>query len=135
MKTRLVVVTTFLTLLGAVIAYGQLAEKVRADIPFPFTADGKVFAAGHYTFTRDSQGQTFTFRGPDNVRGAAIVLTRLAGEIHTTPEDSHLVFDKVGDTYYLSEIWVPGSDGFLLHSTKEKHEHRVLNIPIEKNLP
>ncbi len=57
-------------------------------------------------------------------------MTRLSGEIHTTPQDAHLVFDKVGDTYLLSELWIPGEDGYLLQITKGAHEHIVLNIKL-----
>ena len=57
-------------------------------------------------------------------------MTRLSGEIHTTPQDAHLVFDKVGDTYLLSELWIPGKDGYLPQITKGAHEHIVLNIKL-----
>ena len=59
------------------------------------------------------------------------VLTRLAAGIHTTKQDAHVVFDKVGDKYTLSEIWIPGIDGFVLNMIKETHEHKILNVPIK----
>jgi hypothetical protein len=49
--------------------------------------------------------------------------------MHTTPEDAHIVFDVVGDKHMLSEIWIPGEDGYLLLATKGKHGHKVINIP------
>ncbi len=30
-------------------------------------------------------------------------------------------------TYTLSEVWEPGTDGFLIHITRGKHEHRVVH--------
>jgi hypothetical protein len=50
------------------------------------------------------------------------VLTRIA-EPDPPASEAKVVFDKVGDVYYLSEVWMPGSDGFLLMATKEKHTH------------
>ncbi len=127
MRARLLVLIGILALLPVVSAYGQ--EKVKANVPFQFTAEGKVYPAGEYTFTPDELGQSISLTGPANVSGYAMVITRLAGEMHTTPEDAHVVFDKVGDSYFLSEIWITGEDGYLLNSTKEKHTHRIINVP------
>ena len=60
-----------------------------------------------------------------------MVLTRTAGAIHNTPADAHLVFDKVGEAYTLSEIWFPGTDGYMLNILKEQHEHRVVDVPVK----
>jgi hypothetical protein len=128
-RTRLAVLVGFVALLAVVSAYGQLTQSTKGTIPFQFTAAGTVYPAGEYRFVEDETGLSFRIEGPGNVRGLALVLTRLAGGIHTTPADAHVVFDKIGETYYLSEIWIPGQDGFLLHSTKEKHEHRIVNVP------
>ncbi len=127
-RTRLVVLVGFVGLLAAVSAYGQ-TETVKGTIPFQFTAEGKVYPAGEYTFTLNNMQDSFTIRGPQHVTGGAMVLTRLAAGIHTTPQDAHIVFDKLADTYVLSEIWIPGMDGFVLHVTKEKHQHRIVNVP------
>ena len=59
----------------------------------------------------------------------AMVLTRLAGGLHTTPQDAHIVFDKVGNNYTLSEIWPLNGDGYLAYMTKGKHEHHTVNVP------
>jgi hypothetical protein len=38
------------------------------------------------------------------------------------------VLDVVGDTDSLSEIWIPGDDGYLMPATKEKHGHKVIIV-------
>jgi hypothetical protein len=58
----------------------------------------------------------------------ATVLTRLGGEMRSMPKGTHLVFDKVGELNLLSEIWVPGEDGFLLLATKGLHAHKTVII-------
>ncbi len=107
------------------------APALRANIPFQFTVEGKSLPAGQYEFI--PSGNAETIRVVDQEKGlssAALVVTRLGAGIHTTPKDAHIVFDKVGDTYFLSELWIPGIDGFLLHSTRGKHEHKTVDVPV-----
>ena len=128
MRVRNLVMLILSILLLAVFASAQGPSPiVKAKIPFAFSVQGKVLSAGEYEFT-ESTKQAMSVRGSGGVAFAPII-TRLAAGIHTTPQDSHNVFDKVGDSHILSEIWVPGEDGFMLHTTKEKHEHRILDIP------
>ena len=135
MKTRtLAMLSLSLSLLMAASAYSQTAPTmVRAKIPFPFSAAGKVLPAGQYEFTPDSGATAVRITGSD--KGAPAVLqlisTRLAAGIHTTREDAHVVFDKVGNDYTLSEIWIPGFDGYQLNAVKGTHEHAVIDVPIK----
>jgi hypothetical protein len=118
---------SLIALLAATLGYGQ--TMVRANIPFEFTVQGKVLPAGQYQLAREPGKDMIRISG--TAKGAAIiapVITRLSREVHTI-ENAHLVFDKVGETSFLSELWVPGQDGFLLHSTKGQHEHKVLDVP------
>ena len=129
MRTKILVTIGVLTVLVVTCAYAQ-GQSVRAKIPFQFTVSGKVLPAGQYDFMRDANDEAIRVVGERKTPGViAMIVTRLGAGIHTTPEDAHIVFDKVGDTYFLSEVWVPGVDGFLLHSTKGKHEHRTVDVP------
>lgn len=127
MKKRILMTVGFVAVLAVVLAYGQPAS-IKAIIDFQFTAGGKVFPAGDYQFTRDTIAPVFRVQGEGKNFALAPVITRLAAAMHTTPQDSHLVFDKVGDTYMLSEIWVPGEDGYVLLITKGEHTHKVVNV-------
>ncbi len=108
-------------------AMGQ-AEILKAKIDFPFMAGSKSLPAGEYNFTAQEMDQVFRVQGMGKDTALVNVITRLGAEIHNTPQDAHLVFDKVGDTYYLSEIWIPGMDGFLVQVTKGAHTHKVVTI-------
>jgi hypothetical protein len=123
----MVVVFSLLTLLTAGSVYGQ-SRVVKADIPFAFNTAGKTLPAGQYEFFPNASGATMRIAGKGS-SALAMVQTRMAAEIHTTQNDSHVVFDKVGDVYTLSEVWVPGQDGWMLHLTKGKHEHKVVDAP------
>ena len=130
MKTKIAVTIGLVALLVTVLGSAHAAQAIRANIPFQFVVEGKALPAGEYDFIRSTDDQSIQViplkKGPST---AALVLTRMGRGIHTTPGDAHLVFDKVGETYFLSEFWVPELDGFLLHATKEHHEHRSVNIP------
>ncbi len=130
MRTRIAVLFGCFALLATVCCFAQEAQSLQANIPYPFVVEGTTLPPGAYDFVRSKDEQSIRVvsesKGPSV---NALVITRLGGGIHTTPQDAHVVFDKVGDTYFLSEIWIPGMDGYLLHATKEKHEHRSINIP------
>lgn len=112
---------------AVIFGYGQPAS-IKAMIDFQFTAGGQVLPAGEYEFKRDTTAPMFRVQGEGKNFVMAPVITRLAGAMHTTPQDAHIVFDKIGDTYLLSEIWIPGEDGFMLLATKGPHEHKVVNV-------
>ncbi len=132
MKTKITLATVLIVLLTTVLGFSQAVQTVRANVPFPFVVTGKTLPAGEYDFTRNVMGSVIKV-SPVNIKQGpaleALVLTRTAGAIHTTPGDSHIVFDKIGNTCYLSELWIPGMDGFVLYVTNMKHEHRSVNVP------
>jgi hypothetical protein len=127
MKTKIMVTMALMALLAVASAYGQ-PSSIKVKIDFPFTVAGKALPAGQYEFVRDNTALTFRVQGEGKIGALASVLTRLAGEMHTTPQDAHLVFDVVGNTYLLSEIWIPAEDGYLLLATKGQHTHKVINV-------
>ena len=129
MKRSVVMAMSLIAFLAVTSGYAQTPTLVTGKIAFPFMAGGKALPAGDYEFIRE--GTTPTIRVVSGGKNVALVpiITRLSGAIHTTPKDSHVVFDKMGDKYTLSEIWSPGQDGYMLASTKGPHEHAVLDVP------
>lgn len=127
MRTKIMLTVGLMALLAVTSGYGQ-QSSLKAKIDFPFSVEGKVLPAGEYGFVRDMSAQVFRVTSEGKDKALAPIVTRLNGEIHNTPQDAHLVFDKVGDTYSLSEIWIPGEDGYVLLITKGEHEHKVINV-------
>jgi hypothetical protein len=128
MRIKFFVASLFLISTVAVV-YAQ-QQSLRANIPFAFTVGSKQLPAGDYQFTTNTNDRNV--RVSSNKDSAlAVILTRMAAGIHTTTEDAHVVFDKLGDQYFLAEIWIPGVDGFDLHNTTQKHEHRIINVPVK----
>ncbi len=125
-RRTLALLGALLLVLALVPAVGYSQQVVSATIDFKFVADGKTLPAGTYDLKPSADESTFqltpTGKGPSMY---LLPVTRLAAP-ETPIAEAKLVFDRVGNLDYLSEIWIPGQDGFLFHITKEKHTHHVV---------
>jgi hypothetical protein len=120
-----------LALVATQVAFGQ-RPLIKTKVAFPFKVAGKEFKAGEYSFSTNATaagGAGYIQIDEGRTTTKIPIITRIAAATHTTPKDAHLVFDRVGDTHYLSEIWVGKEDGYLLATTKGAHEHDVADIP------
>jgi hypothetical protein len=114
-----------LTLVTIPCAFGA---GVTANVPFPFQVESKTLPAGDYQFDIDLASRIVNIHGPKGSSVIVAFITTLATAPHTNATDTHIVFDKVGDTYALSELWEAGVDGVLVYATKGPHEHHVLHV-------
>jgi hypothetical protein len=95
------------------------------ETPFPFQAGGRILPAGKYVIEQPVRDH-LTFRADDGFACEALILTRLAEPLPQLT-DAHVTFDKVGDMYYASEVWIPQHDGFLLNdSMVAVHSHFII---------
>ncbi len=120
-----------LALLAVPQSPAQIQEAVKAKVPFAFKVDTKTLPAGTYMFrvSQDSQTVSVTPEAARDGEALAMILTYVAARPFSGEEhDSHLVFDKVGNNYTLSEIWEPGFDGVVVAMTKGVHEHHVIRV-------
>jgi hypothetical protein len=116
-------------LLGLTLVPSAFAQDaVKSDIPFAFHVGAKTLPAGPYEFKIDLAARTVSVIGAKGSSAAEMFETTLAPAQHSSEAHSHIVFDKVGTTYTLSELWQPGMDGILVYATKGKHEHEVIHI-------
>jgi hypothetical protein len=117
----------------AVVALAMLVSKpahaqAQYDftVPFDFVANGRAFKAGQYLLVPNAEDSTFTLEARDP-KGAAVVLpveTRLAA--NTSITEPEVVFDKVEGKLYVSELSIPGNDGYLFLATRAQHTHESL---------
>jgi mono/diheme cytochrome c family protein len=107
------------------LAFGQKGQIMRFEIPYEFTVGSKVLPAGTYTFTFSLEESRLTVR---SVKGGTFftnIITQLSGPAQFL-RDGSLVFDKTEGGRILSEVWMPGTDGLLVHSVPKNHRRDVL---------
>jgi hypothetical protein len=98
-----------LALVAAALVFASTAQaqalRVRADIPFDFVVGNTVYAAGTYTIGPATQNSNALLVDGDT-RGFII-----PNECSSTQpaQSTKLVFDRMGDTYFLHQIWVQGN--------------------------
>jgi hypothetical protein len=126
MKKRSFATLGTLLLLAAASAFGQ--QRVRYDIPFEFHFMDTVMPAGQY----DVDVATHNVRHLLSLecyvcRTHAITATFGIGGGGNPPSEGRLVFNKYGETYFLSEVWTPGDlqGGGLSKSKTESESARA----------
>ena len=116
MRTKLTVAA--LALFGLVLAGAPaFAQDARVTIPFAFTVMGKTLPAGVYEFTAQSSDviklESVSFPA---LQVELPVLERMADA--KNPGNAKLVFDRVGRTEMLAQVWLDGDDGFAVYAPK-----------------
>ena len=96
------------------------------DVPFAFSAAGQKFPAGHYIVKQ----RTDMIRILGNHNQSLFVPTHAA--LRTQAEGSKLVFDRYGEDYFLSAIWVTGSkSGKQLFPSRAERELKAKRAEME----
>lgn len=102
---------TLIGVLSLVLAAGSAFAQdidVKGDIPFNFIVNKAAMPSGQYelkSLTED--GKMLSLRGPD---GKAVgIFSSIHAESLNASEKTKLVFNRYGDRYFLSQIWVAGA--------------------------
>ena len=106
MKTLRAMVVA-LGLLLVVSAAKAQSTNVRANIPFDFVVGNQTLSAGTYQLSSIDNVRGITVRNLAN-REARMVLTHDASKLQPS-DNTVLIFHRMGDEYFLSEIWVEGN--------------------------
>lgn len=86
-------------LLGASASYAQ--ADLEAAVPFDFHAGKRVLPADTYTFDVDNAGLIWI----SNERGARSIVGSIGVGGGNFDHESKLVFNRYGDSYFLTEMW------------------------------
>jgi hypothetical protein len=108
---KFLLVLSLLVAGGQGVANAQIGDTtIEANITHAFTVGTTTLPAGKYEIKAlfDTDPDTFEIRSADG-RTAAIFETHSA-QANRTPRRTELVFNKLGDSYFLSQIWLEGSD-------------------------
>jgi len=134
MKRSVVLTAAALALVlmaGGTAVYAQGIFKVS----FKFEAGGKKFPPGEYRVAYKDEGQ-LTLRQESTGKEVQVAYTQKLAQPTPPVEEPRLVFDAVGNfepsyteyftVYVLAEVWLPGEDGFLVHTTKGAHQTQTI---------
>ena len=106
----IVVASSLLLLSGGTPARAQVVDEIVADIPFGFTVRNTTLPAGEYSIRRPyaaSEGLMEIRSMDGHARMAFLVESAQIGKV---PGQTELIFDRVGDKYFLSEIFEEGNN-------------------------
>ena len=111
-----------LALLAAASAFGQ--QKIRVNVPFEFHVSAVVLPAGQYEVNVGAHNmQSLVSFDCSASRSQAIATTFGIGGGADALTEGRLVFNKYGETYFLSQVWSPGySQGRAINKSKTENE-------------
>ncbi len=118
-KRTLVIAGLLLVIPSLCLAQLTVTRAVTIDIPFAFTAGEKELPAGKYEIQGTNlEGEIKLTNLKTQVSIMVQVLTRISSR-----DAAEVVFDKTADKSYLSEVYMPGMDGFLIQAAPARHTH------------
>lgn len=107
MKRNLLIAAA-LALFGTMAASAQTVD-VKANVPFSFTVNRATLPAGEYSLkSMDEQGAALAIRDL-NSKTANLVLSSSCRSPKSASQ-TKLVFHRYGNHYFLSQIWIEGSE-------------------------
>ena len=125
---KLFLALCLLTVGGGIVANAQIDSdsRIQASVPFAFVVGNTTLPAGKYEIKGidDNTPGVLELRS-SNGRRAVIFETEAARTPNDDPASkTELVFDKVGDKYFLSQVWAEGN-GSGSQLAKSKTEKRL----------
>lgn len=111
MKSHALRTLPLLTLLLMLTTISTSAQSQRSgvlNIPFSFTVGEKTLPAGEYTVepNRKDYDKVWLVQSKDN--HTSVLVITMSVRAKETQEQTKLVFHRLGEQYFLSQIWTPG---------------------------
>jgi len=104
-------------------------------IPFTFQAGGASHPKGEYSVVPKDDSH-ITLRQEATGKEFQVVFTKRLAQPSPPLAEPQLIFDVVGNfapsyteyvtDYVLAEVWLPGADGFLVHTMKGAHTTQTI---------
>jgi Tfp pilus assembly protein PilX len=126
MKKRILLMTSILALAALASArVAQAQQKMIVDVPFAFVAGDANLPAGEYYVQASDRNSSIMLTCRD--RGAAGIVLSNATEKLDPATKSVLIFNRYGDHYFLSQLWIEGNKRgrALPKSAREKESAQV----------
>jgi hypothetical protein len=101
-------------------AYAQLGPQ-KVTVGFEFKAGGKVLPAGDYEIYHATETAPWvTIRSLSNYKSVQVKVLTLLQRTEKSPRGPQLMFEKIGESQNLTQVWLPDQEGLLVKSTKGK---------------
>jgi hypothetical protein len=122
MRNRSFATLGILALLAAASAFGQ--QSLRYDVPFEFHFANTVMPAGQYDVNvAVGNARHLLSLRCSTCQANMIATTYPIGGGTDVSTEGRLVFNKYGETYFLSQVWSPGySQGGAVNKSKTERE-------------
>jgi hypothetical protein len=112
-------------------AWAGEASAIRATVPFEFTVADQKLPAGEYQIVKSGAFAAIQVQSRQN--RTTILVGSAAGNTNKTGHAAALAFNKYGNQYFLSEVWMGnGPDGVQL--SKSKAEKKLAERPESYNI-
>jgi len=109
MKTRALVMAAAIALTAmATTRVAQAQDGMAVNVPFDFVAGSKTLPAGEYTVKISAPTHSMILISRKDATTSAFINTNAAVSIDPQTE-SKLVFNRYGDSYFLSQVWSEGN--------------------------
>ena len=131
---KAIIFTAVLLIGGITVANAQIGQGavLKVDVPNSFVVGGTTFAAGQYTIERTpsiiDSPSILIIRG----NGKGIVFDTIASRSSKPASSTQLVFDNVGGTLFLSQIWVKGATTANEIPMTRNERQMIANNPVNK---
>jgi len=125
---RVVTVLSMFLALALVSVRAQAPSKVVVDIPFEFSAGKTTFKPGVYSIKRGS-GNLLALQNNDD-KSTVLLNAPVTLSSQDTKAGERLVFNKVGDEYFLAQIWFTADSGRELMVKKKAGKAERIEISL-----
>lgn len=118
--------------------FAQNGIHLGADIPFSFIVEGKTLPAGHYEFWQLSANNESDWQVRDVKNGGQdqAMFETEATESPDPAETTALTFRKIGDHYYLADLWAArGEWGWHVPVKLEREQMAKKAKPVFRKVP
>lgn len=110
---KLFLTLCLLTVGGGVVANAQIDSdmRIQANVPFAFAVGDTTLPAGNYEIKRvdDNAPNVLELRSADGRTSVIFETENAQTRDDQAASKTELVFDKFGDEYFFSQLWVSGS--------------------------
>lgn len=123
MHRRLAVVCVAIIMAGF-FGVSALAQAPVTKVGFDFFAFGHPYQSGKYVIELTPAGKV-SLRSEKGKEAAEVTPLKSLGKDEKV-KSTKLVFALVGSARILSEVWLPGQEGYLVASVSGEHDEQVL---------